>query len=476
MVLSSLIYVVALAATPQAPTHTEFTRHGLRALEGADGSISIAAPFACRSIGIWWQGELGAAELRIYAADQSVHGTQPILANHDLAPAHVGATGPAGASRVSGLFHGDGAKIDRVQLWLPEIDQVENLSLVWIPWFAAPAQEIQAETQFGNRASYPQPPIYDRASWGADPPQCSSGTCPVTHIALHHTAGASEYSSPNWSTSAANVRAIQDYHMYTRGWCDIGYHYLVDVHGNIFEGRAGDGIRGAHDGFNCGSVSISMMGYFHTPHNQVLTPAMENAYAELAAWKCDEKNINPLGSSFYAGLGAQMTNLYGHRDVGSTACPGDLAYARLPVLRQAVEDRLTGGSGPLILDTDQLQLIGAWNTGSSASGKYGPDYRWASTGTSAATAFWQPFVPQAGRYAVQFWWAAGSNRHPAALHGLQINGQTWTAQVNQQQSGGQWVELGEVSLPRGTATRIGLNNSGPSGWVVIADALRLVPR
>lgn len=461
---------LALALVPQTPHVTTWAGEEVAASVNEAGRLSIQAPIPARAVGVWWEGELHATLLLDGEAFPS-----PILPAPDLDPDHAGATGPAGRCRVSGLFHGHGRKLREVTLEFARVHGLRRFHLVWIPWFANPDAQSEPEPVFGP-ANYPPPPIYDRASWGADPPQCSSGTCAVTHIALHHTANASEYSSPDWATSAGNVRAIQDYHMFTRGWCDIGYHYLIDVHGHIFEGRAGDDVRGAHDGHNCGSVGVAMMGYFHSPHHQSLSPAMQDSYAELAAWKCDQKSIDPLGSGWYSGYGGVMDHLYGHRDVGATACPGDLAYAQLPALRQAVDDRLTGGGGAIVLDTDALTLIGTWNLGSSASGKFGSDYRWASTGTAAATAYWQPHVPQGRRYAIQIWYPAGSNRAPAALHGVIIHGKLYTGTVDQRVQGGQWLELGETFLPSGNATQIGLNNSGPGGSVVIADALRLVPR
>ncbi|MBI4862496.1 MAG: hypothetical protein HY815_19880, partial [Candidatus Riflebacteria bacterium] len=100
----------------------------------------------------------------------------------------------------------------------------------------------------GASRGYPKPPVESRAAWGAEPPACNPGYCTVTHLAVHHTAGANEYLSPGYAQCAANVKAIQAYHMHTQGWCDIGYHYLICVHGRIWEGRAGgDDVIGAHD-------------------------------------------------------------------------------------------------------------------------------------------------------------------------------------------------------------------------------------
>ncbi|MFK5956750.1 MAG: N-acetylmuramoyl-L-alanine amidase, partial [Planctomycetota bacterium] len=254
-----------------------------------------------------------------------------------------------------------------------------------------------------------------------------------------------------------------------------GYNYLICPHGDIFEGRGGgDDVRGAHDGFNCGSMGVAMMGYFHPPYNQTLNLAMQDAFVNLAAWKCDQQNIDPLGTSWYAGFGANQSNLFGHRDVSSTACPGDLAYAELPQLRLQVEQVIQGGSAEIIMDNALASFSGGWSVGTSSSDKYGPDYRWASTGVATARALWNPNITQAGRYEISLWWPAGGNRNPSTEVGLLLNGQLLTARVNQQQSGGQWNLLGTVFLPLGANTTIGLSNQGSLGWVVVADALRLV--
>jgi N-acetylmuramoyl-L-alanine amidase-like protein len=452
----------------------DFELGQLAALSTAQKDIlQIRAPFPVRSVGIWWRGELLRAEFCLVDQTGTTGPWYDIVASHDLSPEIAGATGAAGTAQVSALLHHYGSPGIAVRLRLPELGALDQLSVIWVPSFANSNMPPRSKSE--STTGYPKPLVYDRASWAADPPQCTSGYCNTSHIALHHTASASEYQSPDWANSAANVKATQAYHMYTRGWCDIGYNYLIDVHGYIFEGRAGgDDVRGAHDSYNCGSMGVAMMGYFHTPYNQTLNQAMRDAYCELAAWKCDQQNIDPLGSSHYAGYGSNMINLYGHRDVKSTACPGDLAYAELPALRQAVADKLNGGANQMVLDNDQALLIGNWNLGTSSTDKFGADYLWASTGTAPATAYWTPDIPQAGLWSVAYWWPQGSNRNPATRIGARINGSLYTSQVNQQQNGGRWNVIATVWLPAGRQSLIGLDNFGPTGHVVVADALRLI--
>ena len=99
--------------------------------------------------------------------------------------------------------------------------------------------------------SFPQPTICDRDCWSArDPQGAISQMSGLDRAVVHHTAGAADYEVTNIEESKSRVRAIQNYHMDSRGWSDIGYHFLTDKLGNNFEGREGSMStlpRGAHD-------------------------------------------------------------------------------------------------------------------------------------------------------------------------------------------------------------------------------------
>ncbi len=488
MLLLAVLPCLAFPAVPggHPPEHRTWSGAELARLAGrvppADGCLRLApgeelrlllsAPWAVTGIGTWWEGRLGPAALRLRSPGRPAGSWWPLREARDLAPEVAGAVGRAGPARVAGLVQPGGRPAPLVELRLRGPATLDSLTLVFLDVPPIPRGTAPAASP---GTGYPRPPVWDRASWYADPPRCTPGYCPTTHVAVHHSASASDFTSTSWSQCAANVKAMQSYHMYSRGWCDVGYHYLVCPHGDIFEGRAGgDDVVGAHDGYNCGSMGVCLLGYFHPPPDQVPTPTMWAALAELTAWKCDQQGIDPLGSSWYAGYGGVVPDIYGHRDVSATACPGDNAYAGLPALRQEVDRRLQGGGWSLVLDNPQAAFAGTWATGSSAPDRYGVDYRWASTGTRRAVAWWQPDLPAAGLYRVDFWWSRGSNRNPASRVGLRVGGQTYVVVVDQQQPGGQWVPIGSWWLPGGTGTRIGLVNDGPPGYVVIADAIRLV--
>jgi hypothetical protein len=172
------------------------------------------------------------------------------------------------------------------------------------------------------------PSIVLRPGWGADESIVRGEPRYADQLAvaiLHHTAGASPQDA---GESVAVVRAIQRYHVESNGWNDIGYNFLVDPFGQVFEGRAGGidrDVVGAHAlGFNTGSAGIALLGNFE---NRVLTAAERSALAGLLAWRLDAAHVDPLSTSSLSGRSLRAVS--GHRDVNSTACPGANLYPEL---------------------------------------------------------------------------------------------------------------------------------------------------
>lgn len=190
------------------------------------------------------------------------------------------------------------------------------------------------------------PGIISRGQWGAD--EALRRCCPRAATALkiafmHHTATGNAYGPGD---SAAIVRSIYAYHVQAQGWDDIGYNFLVDRYGQIFEGRAGGigrPIIGAHArGFNTGSTSVAIIGSFSS--SDVPSSAL-NASRNLLAWRLDVEHIDPEGNAvmtsggsdrYQAGTTVTLPVISGHRDTGNTDCPGGRLYDRLPSLRRDV--------------------------------------------------------------------------------------------------------------------------------------------
>jgi len=147
---------------------------------------------------------------------------------------------------------------------------------------------------------------------------------------VHHTVNANNYTA---AQVPALLRGIYAYHTQSRGWRDIGYNYLVDRFGRIWEGRWGGvdrAVVGAHTlGYNEVSFAMSAIGNF-----DVANPpqAVLDAYAKLFAWKLSLYNISATQTNILV-KGRRLNAINGHRDVGQTACPGRYLYAKIPWIR-----------------------------------------------------------------------------------------------------------------------------------------------
>jgi hypothetical protein len=194
-----------------------------------------------------------------------------------------------------------------------------------------------ARATSATAASTSTPRIVSRREWGADPALRSPCDPPrrartLKMAFVHHTAGSNDYTR---SESPAIVRSIYAYHTQGNGWCDIGYNFLVDRFGTLYEGRAGGintPVRGAHAGdYNVKTVGVSLMGNFE---NRRPSRAMKRGLTRLLAWKLSSYYRYPRTSTRIEGK--TFEKISGHRDAMSTACPGRYAYAFLPTLRRRV--------------------------------------------------------------------------------------------------------------------------------------------
>lgn len=123
-----------------------------------------------------------------------------------------------------------------------------------------------------------------------------------------------------------------------------------------------------------------------------------------------------------------------------------------------------------------FSIAGTWSTGSTAAGRYGTDYRYASTSPSGAYyAYWTWQAPQAQECRVYAWWSQGANRSTQAKYSVFHDGEEYTNTINQQADGGKWNDLGVYSASAGDTIQVRLSNNAPSGYVVIADAVKFEP-
>lgn len=194
-------------------------------------------------------------------------------------------------------------------------------------------EENSARTPLNMRSdcSCPLPDYQNRADWCPDgdcQPVSTPSPTTVTHLIVHHAAGTNV--ATDW---AAVVRSYWDFHVHVNGWNDIGYNWLIDPNGVLYEGRGND-ILGAHFcGKNGGTMGVCMLGDYTAiqPTNLAL-----KALSKLLAWKCCDRDLEPLDSAYHSSSGLVLPRISGHRDGCSTSCPGDAFYPTLPVLRTSV--------------------------------------------------------------------------------------------------------------------------------------------
>ena len=224
---------------------------------------------------------------------------------------------------------------------------------------ARPASTVPAALPVATSANGLPVPVTTRAEWGAnasymswDPDYASAG-----HVVVHHTAGTNNYSA---GQSASIVRGIYYYHAVTLDWGDIGYNFLIDKYGTVFEGRSGSVAApagrmsvGAHArGVNTGTMGLSMMGDYSS-----ISPsdAQLSSVGKMAGWFLKRAGIMDANGwaglhvwtteRYQAGSTISMPRILAHRDVGYTSCPGDVGYSRLGTIRTIAQQQISGSGG-----------------------------------------------------------------------------------------------------------------------------------
>ncbi|SOD87103.1 peptidoglycan recognition protein [Streptomyces sp. Ag109_G2-15] len=215
----------------------------------------------------------------------------------------------------------------------------------------------------------PRPRILPRSAWMERTAATPSQPPPryddkVVAVFVHHT------DSPNRYQCADSPRIIRDLYAGQTGprrWDDIGYNFLVDRCGTIYEGRAGGverPVTGAHtQGFNHRTAGIAALGTFTA--GVPVPQAMTDAIAAVAAWKLGLADVDPRSrtrlvssnglSRYKAGSTATLPAVAGHNEGFMTSCPGAALTARLPEIRRTAA-RMQGRvpAGPVPTGTPQV--------------------------------------------------------------------------------------------------------------------------
>lgn len=345
---------------------------GLSLVDEAAGlytSPVIAAPLPFTSVGPHWAGDLPAssevsvqvrtsADAKVWSPWQTVELETPF--GSTKAPKWFGSLVSASSPGETDRYAQFRVRLAKAASGLAEVPLLSQMTLTFIDSSAGPTTEEGLRMQSANPvqpavvlpAAVAMPPTLWRVNWGCPEGESSPGWPPeyraVTHLAIHHTASSNGIS--NW---AAHVRDIWYYHAVTLDWGDIGYNYLVDPNGVVYEGRAGgNDVCAAHVyGFNTsGTMGVAALGTYSSVG---VSSSLQSSLEGVLAWKCSLAGLDPAGYRSITGytscspLTVNHPVISGHRDFpghnwsnrhecnpyGTTACPGDRLEAILPSVR-----------------------------------------------------------------------------------------------------------------------------------------------
>jgi hypothetical protein len=251
-----------------------------------------------------------------------------------------------------------------------EVDSDGDLRLDFIDPGPSRPLVTRAPERIGEK-----PPVVSRIEWGSPDGNSLRGTpaySTVTHLIVHHTADGPVDDYAAW------VRAIWRFHVFTNGWADVGYNYLIAPDGTIFEGRAGgDNVIGAH--FSCqntGTMGVALLG----DYTRAAPPAAaQDALVRLLTWRAQALELDPMAVRRHAGMQENMYVVSGHRDGNRfprsctvTACPGDSFYPLLDKVRNEVQAALTGRPHwtPSPGSLWRAESEGVWRYGSERTENY----------------------------------------------------------------------------------------------------------
>ncbi len=354
----------ALSGAPYVPEPEEFVltpdaghRLGSAAASGPVVSRELSTPKHFNVMGFSWRRGEADLAVRTRLGDGRWSEWTPVPAHADHAPdpgygERLGGTSsdPVWAGEADSLQYRSSRRLDGLRLnfvntrgTATAADRARTGLRRLVNRGAVAASGLAQARSGGNR-----PPIAPRSSWGGDrycAPRRRPSTGTVRAALVHHTVNTNGYSAAD---VPAMILGICRYHRDDNGWDDIGYNFVVDRFGKIWEGRAGGierAVIGAQaQGFNSQTTGIANLGT-HTDVRQASVAL--NSIARLIRWKLPLHGQPTSGgvtvvsaggpaSRYAAGRRVSLQRVSGHRDTGKTTCPGDALYAQLPDLRRRV--------------------------------------------------------------------------------------------------------------------------------------------
>jgi len=322
------------SGTPDSAPGTKAEQFPATRTEAATGTGEATASFAISYVGIRWDGTPDGAGIR--------------FADGDAAPGEWRTPG-AGCAIVEGGGTALVAAGDATAYEVKAPDGASGVRSLAIDTTGGADRTFQvpSETTRVRGVEY-----LSRPAWGADESKrYKDGVVntpetyyPLQTITVHHTDTVNADPDP-----AATVRAIYEYHAITLDWGDIGYHFLIDEAGTIYEGRySGDDGVPAFDadgklvtafhtsGYNSGNLGIALLG---TLTDQAPTDAAKASLTRLIKAIAAFKGLDPQAKVTFVnpvnGVTKDVTTVSGHRDWLETDCPGQTMYDLLDEVRAA---------------------------------------------------------------------------------------------------------------------------------------------
>jgi hypothetical protein len=314
--------------------------HWVGAVAGRTGAILLPQPFTLA--GVQWEGPRAARiELRVRArggawsrwgvASTLGHGPDQPVSNTLIGEPVW--TGPADSVELRSSL-----ALAAVRLHLVHVTEPAGATMA-----AAPMAQPVLDSGPG------QPPIIARSGWAGagSPPAVDPGYGEVKMAFVHHTDSLNGYAS---GEVASIIKGMYVFHRFVHGWHDIGYNFVIDLYGRVWEARLGgidQAVVGAQaGGYNLESTGVAMIGTFT---GVVPSSVALDALQRLIAWKLSLHGVPTLGqvtvvvdpaSYFYTpfrpGQHVSLPRVAGHRQGCTTDCPGNAFYARLPMLRPRI--------------------------------------------------------------------------------------------------------------------------------------------
>ena len=316
--------------------------NAFRAAESLGDPFTLETAFPFYAVGAHWSGEVGFPVLveLAFSADGTTF-TDPVTVSAQEED--------AGRPDRNGRYYADltftgGTRFVRYRTLDGDGQPaaVAGFAMTYID--ASPGPSVDMVFAAALAPSVARPPIISRAAWGANeayrydqngeiwPPEYRT----VEHVIIHHT------ETTNFQDPLIALRSIYYYHAVTRGWGDIGYNYLVDYMGNVYEGRVGgENVIGGHAyQYAEGSSGIGTIGSFAFVDT---TPEAQTGIVWITSYAA--RNLDPLATKPFQQV-PNVPTICAHRDVVQTSCPGDQLYGDLPTIRQYAAAIIDGGANP----------------------------------------------------------------------------------------------------------------------------------